>query len=80
MTLDFRAIYPNDSGKYRTKGDNLEKQTCFFNVRNNGKLVNVFPSKIIRNSEASTDKTYFQIKRVRSRIRNTDEMFDDNSE
>ena len=80
LTLDCRVINRNSPGKYRTKADNLKKQTCYFSVTNNDKLFKVFLSKRIKNSEAPNNKINFQIELVRSRIRNTDETFDASSE
>ena len=58
LTLDCLGINPNGLGKYRTKADNLEEQTCYFNLKNKDKLLNALPSKRIRNSEAPNDKKF----------------------
>lgn len=48
----------------------------YFNIKNNYKLFNVFPRKIIRNNELSEDSIHFQIEQVQSRSKNNNETFD----
>lgn len=48
----------------------------YFNIKNNDKLFNVFPTEIIRNNELSEDSIHFKIEQVQSRSKNNDETFD----
>ena len=59
---------------------NLEEQTCYLNTENNDRLYNVSLSQIIRNCELSTDVIHFQIKQVKTRVKNSNETFEVTSE
>ena len=45
--------------------DNPDQQICYFNVKNEDKLFNVFISKKLTNNEQSENNIHFQIERVR---------------
>lgn len=59
---------------------NLEELTCYLNIENNDRLYNVFVSQIIRNCELSTDVIHFQIKQVKTGVKNSNETFEVTSE
>ena len=59
---------------------NLEELTCYLNIENNDRLHNVFVSQIIRNCEWSTDVIHFQIKQVKTGVKNSNETFEVTSE
>ena len=57
----------------RAKADNLEPQTCYFNVRNDHQTINVFISNRV-NSEEGENKILFQFDKIKSKTNN--ETFD----
>ena len=69
LTLDCGGISPKGQGRFRTEADIPNEQTCYFNIENSNKLLNVFRSKITRNCEFSEDTVPFQIEPVKSKAK-----------
>ena len=64
---------PNGPGRFKTKAENPDSQTCYFNVSDDEHMCNVFVSKCI--NEDNKDKNiYFEIEGVKSQTDN--EIFD----
>ena len=66
LTTDCSGVNKNGPGRFRTEGNNLDKQVCYFNGQNNDQMFNVFTSTRINKQETEKD-ICFQIDRVRSK-------------
>ena len=56
------------------------KQTCYFKIENNDRLLKVFLSERIRSCKLLTGSIHFHIERVRTRTKNKGETFDASGE
>ena len=53
LTLDCSGINKDGTGRFRTKADKPDFQTCYFNVANDEQSYNEFVSQLINNGETS---------------------------
>lgn len=65
---------------FHREPNNRDELTCSLNIKKKYRLLNVFPRKITRNSELPADVIYFQIKQVKSSVKNTNKTFEATSE
>lgn len=80
MTLECRGINPNNLTRFYREPDNLEELTCSLSIKKKDGLLIVFPRKITQNSDLPADVIYFQIKQVKSSVKNTNKTFEATSE
>ena len=69
LTIDCTSFNANDPGRFRTKAENPDSQTCFFNVADDDVLCNVLVSNPI-NKTSDNPEIYFQIDSLKSQTNN----------
>ena len=69
LTLDCTGFNPNGPGRVRTKAENPDLQTCYFNVASDDHMFNVFISKHI-NKDVDNNEINFEIENVKSQTNN----------
>ena len=78
LTLDCSRINEEAPGRFRTKVDKRDFQTCYYNVADDEQVYNEFVSKRINKSE-TTDKIQFSIIHLKSKT-NKEENLDATAE
>ena len=74
LTLDCSGINKDEPGRFRTKANKLDFQTCYFNVANDKESYNEFVSQHIYKNEIN-DRIQFKITHLKSKT-NSEETFD----
>ena len=60
LTIDYSGVNKNDPSRYRTQGNDPDKQVCYFNQPRDDELYNVFISNRIK-AENFSSGIYFKI-------------------
>lgn len=67
LTLDCTGFNPNGPGRFGTKAENPDMQTCYFNVIDDDYMYNVFVGKRKRiYNNAHDNEIYFEIEGIKS--------------
>ena len=74
LTLDCSSVNIDGPGKFQTEANNLDFQTCCYNVANDEQVHNEFVSKRINSNDAN-DRIQFKIIHLKSKA-NREEKFD----
>ena len=74
LTLYYSSVNIDEPGKFQTEANNLDFQTCCYNVANDEQVYNEFVSKRI-NSDDANNGIQFKIIHLKSKT-NSEEKFD----